>query len=84
MAYERNSGLALLKKVVDSTKKVLDNLVVIYEDDRKSFLASIFERRADMVDKLVIYHQKSIMIVVGSYDMKLAILGLESSHIRRS
>lgn len=84
MAYERSDGLALLNKVVDSIKKVLDDLVVIYEDDRKSFLAGIFERRTDMLDKLVIYHQKSIMIVVGSYDMKLVILGLESSHIRRS
>lgn len=84
MAYERSSGLVFLKKVVDSTKKVLDDLVIIYEGDRKGLLTSIFKRRADMVDTLVIYHQKSIMIVVGSYDMKLAILGLESSHIRRS
>ena len=67
MAYERSDGLALLNKVVDSIKKVLDDLVVIYEDDRKSFLAGIFERRTDMVDSFPVNHKKSV-VKIGSSD----------------
>ena len=84
MAYERSDGLALLNKVVDAIKKVLDDLVVIYEDDRKSFLAGIFERRTDMVDSFPVNHKKSVVKIGSSDDRKRAVLRFKHLHIRCS
>ena len=84
MAYERSDGLAFLKKVVDSTKKVLDDLVIVYEGDRKGLLAGIFERRTDMVDSFPVNHKKSVVKIGSSDDRKRAVLRFKHLHIRCS
>lgn len=67
----QDGSLSPLEKLIDSAKIITDNLIVIYEGNRKSFLAGIFERRANVVDGFIIYHQKPVMILIGFCDMRL-------------